>query len=232
MFPGSGVNSPPPVDSPSNPSAFIPTRLVETGLRLERRGWALGTSGNFSAVLAHDPLLLAITASGIDKASLTEKDIVEVDERAQVVNGQGNRHPSAEAHLHIAVVKARGAGAVLHTHSVWNTMLTEADEAAAERREISIRGYEMLKGLAGVRTHEHEERVPIVENSQDIPKMAREVEAMLAERPEAHAFLIRRHGLYTWGSDLSEATRHVEILEFLFEVMGRSQAQARSQREN
>jgi len=69
--------------------------------------------------------------------------------------------------------------------------------------------------------------VPIVENSQDIPTMAREVEAMLAERPDAHAFLIRRHGLYTWGSDLSEAVRHVEILEFLFEVMGR-----RSQREN
>ena len=208
------------MDSPSKPGASVAARLVETGLRLERRGWALGTSGNFSAVLARDPLRLAITASGIDKASLAEKDIVEMDEHAQLVRGNGR--PSAEAHLHVAVVKARGAGAVLHTHSVWNTILT--DEAAAERREISIRGFEMLKGLAGVGTHEHEERVPIVENSQDIPKMAREVEAMLAERPEAHAFLIRRHGLYTWGSDLSEAMRHVEILEFLFEVMGRSRS--------
>jgi methylthioribulose-1-phosphate dehydratase len=208
------------MDSPSNAGASIATRLVETGLRLERRGWALGTSGNFSAVLAHDPLLLAITASGIDKASLSEKDIVEVDERAHLVRGDGR--PSAETHLHVAVVKARGAGAVLHTHSVWNTIL--ADAAAAECREISIRGYEMLKGLAGVRTHEHEERVPIVENAQDMPKLAREVEAMLAERPEAHAFLIRRHGLYTWGSDLSEAVRHVEILEFLFEVVGRSRS--------
>ena len=206
------------MDSPSNPGASIATRLVETGLRLERRGWALGTSGNFSAVLARDPLRLAITASGIDKASLAEKDIVEMDEHAQLVRGNGR--PSAEAHLHVAVVKARGAGAVLHTHSVWNTILTDE----AEGGEISIRGFEMLKGLAGVRTHEHEERVPIVENSQDIPKMAREVEAMLAERPEAHAFLIRRHGLYTWGSDLSEAMRHVEILEFLFEVMGRSRS--------
>ncbi len=214
------------MDTPSDPGASIATRLVETGLRLERRGWASGTSGNFSAVLAHDPLRLAITASGIDKASLAEKDIVEVDERAQLVRGDGR--PSAEAHLHVAVVKARGAGAVLHTHSVWNTVLTEADAAAAEPREISIRGYEMLKGLAGVRTHEHEERVPIVENAQDIPKLAREVEAMLAERPEAHAFLIRRHGLYTWGSDLSEAVRHVEILEFLFEVVGRSRSQQRS----
>ncbi|HEY7369457.1 MAG TPA: methylthioribulose 1-phosphate dehydratase [Thermoanaerobaculia bacterium] len=212
------------MDSLSNPGASVAARLVETGLRLERRGWALGTSGNFSAVLAHDPLRLAITASGIDKASLAEKDIVEVDERAQLISpkAKGDGRPSAEAHLHIAVVKARGAGAVLHTHSVWNTVLTEAD--AAESGEISIRGYEMLKGLAGVRTHEHEERVPIVENTQDIPKLAREVEAMLAQRHEAHAFLIRRHGLYTWGSDLSEAVRHVEILEFLFEVLGRSRA--------
>jgi methylthioribulose-1-phosphate dehydratase len=206
------------MNSPSNPGTSIAMRLVETGLRLERRGWALGTSGNFSAVLARDPLRLAITASGIDKASLSERDIVEVDDRAQLVRGDGR--PSAEAHLHVAVVKARSAGAVLHTHSVWNTILTDA----AEGGDISIRGYEMLKGLAGVRTHEHEERVPIVENAQDIPKLAREVEVILAERPEAHAFLIRRHGLYTWGSDLSEAVRHVEIFEFLFEVLGRSRS--------
>src|SRR5215472_2212200 len=95
--------------------ASVAARLVETGLRLERRGWALGTSGNFSAVIAPDPLRLAITASGIDKASLSERDIVEVDGQARLVNGNaGNGRPSAETHLHVAVVKTRGAGAVLH----------------------------------------------------------------------------------------------------------------------
>ena len=194
----------------------LEARLVEAGRRLERRGWALGTSGNFSAVVAHDPLRLAITASGVDKASLSERDIVEVDPEARLVHGEGR--PSAEAHLHIAVVKTRGAGAVLHTHSVWSTVLTDATEAG----EISLQGYEMLKGLAGVTTHEHKEGVPILENAQDMPKLAREVEAILAGRPEAHAFLLRRHGLYTWGRDLTEAVRHVEIFEFLFEVVGRS----------
>jgi methylthioribulose-1-phosphate dehydratase len=53
-------------------------------------------------------------------------------------------------------------------------------------------------------------------------KLARDVEAILTGRPDAHAFLLRRHGLYTWGRDLPEAMRHVEILEFLFEVLGRS----------
>jgi methylthioribulose-1-phosphate dehydratase len=194
----------------------IATRLVEAGRRLERRGWALGTSGNFSTVVAADPLRLAITASGVDKATLSERDVVEVDSQARLVRGDGR--PSAEAHLHVAVVKTRGAGAVLHTHSVWTTVLTDTTQA----REIVIRGYEMLKGLAGVGTHEHEERVPILENAQDMPKLARDVEGILAGRPEAHAFLLRRHGLYTWGRDLSEAVRHVEILEYLFEVLGRS----------
>jgi len=60
-----------------------------------------------------------------------------------------------------------------------------------------------------------------VENAQDMPALARRVEELLRERPDAHAFLLRRHGLYTWGRDLAEAVRHVEILEFLFEVLGR-----------
>jgi methylthioribulose-1-phosphate dehydratase len=191
-------------------------RIADVGRRLERRGWAVGTSGNFSAVVSQKPLRLAITASGLDKAALVPEDVVEVDEDARLVAGRGK--PSAETHLHVAVVRARGAGAVLHTHSVWSTLLSDAHAAAGE---LPIAGYEMLKGLDGVVTHEHEERVPIVENAQDMPALARRVEELLRERPDAHAFLLRRHGLYTWGRDLAEAVRHVEILEFLFEVLGR-----------
>jgi ribulose-5-phosphate 4-epimerase/fuculose-1-phosphate aldolase len=36
-----------------------------------------------------------------------------------------------------------------------------------------------------------------------------------------HGFLLSRHGLYTWGRDLAEARRHVEIFEFLFEAVAR-----------
>jgi methylthioribulose-1-phosphate dehydratase len=52
--------------------------------------------------------------------------------------------------------------------------------------------------------------------------LAGSVEETLKEHPDAHGFILRRHGLYTWGKDLSEAKRHVEILEFLLEVMGRT----------
>lgn len=85
----------------------------------------------------------------------------------------------------------------------------------------------MLKGLEGVTTHEHREWVPIIENSQDMTALAKSVEDTLNQNPQSHAFLLRRHGLYTWGSNIEEAKRHVEILEFLLEVLGRRYCAAR-----
>lgn len=80
----------------------------------------------------------------------------------------------------------------------------------------------MLKGLAGIQTHEHRESIPIIENSQDMKVLARALQDSLEKHPSSHGVLVRRHGLYTWGRDLAEAKRHVEILEFLLEVIGRA----------
>jgi methylthioribulose-1-phosphate dehydratase len=195
--------------------ADLAAELAEIGRQCHARGWALGTSGNFSAVVNRDPLRLAITTSGVDKGTLSVREIVEIDERGKVVAGSGR--PSAEASLHLAIARARGAGAVLHTHSIWSTILSDA----ATEDGLALEGYEMLKGLDGVGTHEHREWLPILDNTQDWAAAVPQVEAILAEQPKAHGFLIRRHGLYTWGRDLAEAQRQVEILEFLFEVMGR-----------
>jgi methylthioribulose-1-phosphate dehydratase len=79
----------------------------------------------------------------------------------------------------------------------------------------------MLKGLSGISTHQHEEALPIIENSQEMNSLSKAVEQKLVDYPDAHGFILRRHGMYTWGSDIAEAKRHVEILEFLFEVCGR-----------
>jgi methylthioribulose-1-phosphate dehydratase len=176
----------------------------------------MGTSGNFSVVCAGTPLRLAITASGAHKGTLRPAEVLVVDESGAVRAGRGK--PSAETRLHLEVVSARGAGAVLHTHSVWSTILSGLHESAGG---FDLEGYEMLKGLEGVTTHRHRERVPIVPNSQDMASLAAAVRNALAATAAAHAVLIGSHGLYTWGRTLEEAERHVEILEFLFEVEGR-----------
>jgi methylthioribulose-1-phosphate dehydratase len=176
-------------------------------------------------VVSRDPLRLAITASGVDKGQLTADHVLEIGGDGAVQSGSGA--PSAEASLHLVVARERGpaAGAVLHTHSVWSTMLS--DTAAGERGAgLAIEGYEMLKGLDGIHTHEHREWLPIVENRQDWSAAAPGIASMLAKHPAAHGFLIRRHGLYTWGKDLAAAKRHVEVLEFLLEVMARKRGNA------
>ncbi|HWC20068.1 MAG TPA: methylthioribulose 1-phosphate dehydratase [Terriglobales bacterium] len=200
-------------------SAFqLSSALAEAGRSFYRRGWVLGTSGNFSAIIRREPLRLLITSSGIDKARLSPQHFLEIDECGNLLRGLGK--PSAEAHLHIAVARVRGAGVILHTHSIWSTLLSDLH---AGEGGLTISGLEMLKGLEGVKTHEHSEWLPILENSQDIPSLALGVEAILSKHLEAHGFLLRGHGLYTWGEDLVQARRHVEILEFLLEVLGRRQ---------
>jgi methylthioribulose-1-phosphate dehydratase len=198
-------------------------QLAEVGRQFYARGWVLGTSGNFSSVLSRDPLRLAITSTGLDKGQLEPEQFLEIDGDSTVLRGDGR--PSAETLLHQAIVRRENIGAVLHTHSVWSTVLSAWHKKDAG---LAIEGYEMLKGLEGVRTHEHREWLPIVENSQDMESLSSEVAGLLHRHPESHGFLIRGHGLYTWGADLAQAKRHVEILEFLMEVLVRTRGGASS----
>jgi methylthioribulose-1-phosphate dehydratase len=195
----------------------LATELADVARRFYQRGWVLGTSGNFSATVATGPLELCITPTGARKGALSASDFLLLDAKGRVrfpLKGK----PSAETPLHMEIINSRGAGSVLHTHSVWSTILSERHRGD---KGLAISGYEMLKGLDGVHTHEHREWIPIVDNDQDMPRLAARVQEVLRAEPAAHAFLLSGHGLYTWGRTIADAERHVEILEFLLETQGR-----------
>jgi len=193
--------------------------LRDVGAIFWQRGWSVGTSSNYSVVVSRDPLELLVTASGKDKGRLTRGDFVRIGAGGKPV---ADRQPksSAETLLHVVAASQPGVGAVLHTHSVWSTLLSDLFHAQGG---LEISGYEMLKGLEGVKTHEHTSWVEIFENTQDIPGLAEQVRERMNDdaEPLQHGYLIRKHGLYTWGRDLDEARRHVEIFEFLFECVAR-----------
>lgn len=194
-------------------------QLRRVGNIFWQRGWSLGTSSNYSVVVHRDPLQILVTASGKDKGRLGREDFVLVD--AQGVPTRPNQpKSSAETLLHCVAAQRSDVGAILHTHSVWSTVLSER---FAPLGGIMLEGFEMLKGLNGVATHEHRQWLPIFENTQDIPSLAEKVQAAMQqpEQPLTHGYLIRRHGIYTWGRDLDEAARQIEILEFLLECLGR-----------
>jgi methylthioribulose-1-phosphate dehydratase len=194
--------------------------LRRVGKMCWKRGWSLGTSSNYSVVVQRDPLLLLVTASGKDKGHLQRDDFVLVRGQDGTPACPGQPKSSAETLLHCVAAEDETVGAVLHTHSIWSTILSER---FCPQSGILIEGFEMLKGLNDVTTHEHAQWLPIFQNTQDIPALAEQVrqEMRHPQRPMRHGYLILRHGLYTWGKDLDEARRQLEVLEFLLECLGR-----------
>jgi len=185
-----------------------------------RRGWVPATAGNFSFREAATGRIF-ITASGLDKGAITPDDLLEIDIHCAVIAGVGK--PSAETSLHGVIYREfgnseSGPTAIFHVHTIWNTLLSDRFAAAGA---LPLENYELLKALSGVATHEHRELVPILENSQDYGALAQKLEATLASHPGSHGVLLRRHGLYTWGESVAGARRHLEALEFLFEVEAR-----------
>lgn len=193
--------------------------LQDIGALFYQKNWSLATSSNYSVVMERQPLRLLMTASGKDKRSLSAEDFLMVDNRGCPVTA-GSLKPSAETMLHIAIAENSDAGAILHTHSVWSTLLSDV---YCQADGLTIEGFEMEKGLEGITTHEHKLWIPILENSQDMQQLAESVTGLLKSQSSklSYAFILRRHGMYAWGKTLSEARRHVEALEFLLEVKGR-----------
>ena len=195
--------------------------LSATMKLLHRRGWCDGTGGNFSVVVAHEPLRLLMAPSGVDKGSVQPEELIEVNSNGDVTRGAGKA--SAETLLHLRIIDYCGAGAVLHTHSLSGTLLSKTE---LERGKVTLEGWEMLKGLKGVTTHDTSVNVPIIANNQDLQALSEAAAERLSEAP--HGLLVSGHGLYAWGDNLKEARRHTEILEFLLELSWR-QSLMRSQ---
>ena len=103
-------------------------------------------------------------------------------------------------------------GAIVHIHARNATVLS----MAAKGDVVRLEGYELVKALTGVRTHETTIDVPLFANTQDMEQLARDVRARLgANPPNTFGYLLAGHGLYAWGRSMADALRHTEALEFL-----------------
>lgn len=175
---------------------------------LAARGWTPATSSNFSLRL--DDRHVAITASGGEKGRLTEDQVMVVDLDGQPV--ATDQRPSAETLLHTRLYqRSAQIGCVLHTHSQNQTV---ASRLYAGAGQVHLEGYEMLKAFKGNTTHQTMLDLPVLPNSQDMPTLAAQVDALLDSR-EMWGYLIDGHGLYAWGADMAEARRHLEAFDFL-----------------
>jgi methylthioribulose-1-phosphate dehydratase len=187
--------------------------LIEAGRFFHSRGWVPATGGNFST--RADEAAIAITASGCHKGELTEADIILADLDGRSLTP--TRKSSYETLLHCQLYKRLPqCGAVLHTHSIANTVLSRT------RDKVNLTGYELLKVLEGIGSHESTVTIPVFDNDQDIARLAAAVDGQMHNGVARHGYLIRGHGLYAWGPTLAAARHRVEALEFMFECEMRS----------
>lgn len=180
--------------------------VIEMARFAGARGWVPATSGNFSVRM--DEKMAALTATGANKAALTEEGVIE----AAIV---GAKHPraSAEAPLHLARYAASPEiGAIAHMHSMAATVLSRRHEKAGALR---LEGWELLKAFSGIATHETALDIPIVPNAQDTDALARQVEERLSGAAPVYGYLIAGHGLYVWGRTAADTIRHMEAFDFL-----------------
>ncbi len=183
--------------------------LIEAGRFIHRRGWAPATSGNFSARLSDGRI--AITVSGKHKGELAPDDIMLIDAEGRPLDG---KKPSAETLLHTSLYRRYpSVGAVLHPHTPGATMISRL-----VRDALMLEDYELLKALAGIDTHETRIHIPIFPNDQNIPRLALKVDEYFELHGDIHGYIIAGHGFYTWGETVRDALRHVEALEFLFDI--------------
>jgi len=184
--------------------------IIEAGQFLYARGWSPATSSNYSVRLSASEALL--TVSGKHKGQLGIEDVLATDLAGNSL--EPGKKPSAETLLHTQLYRCRPeVGAVLHTHSVNATVLSRLTAAD----HLVFEDYELQKAFSGVSTHESKVQVPIFDNDQDIARLAGKVQPWLDQHPDCAGYLIRGHGLYTWGAKMTDALRQIEAFEFLFE---------------
>ncbi len=196
-------------------------RVCELCRDLYSLGWASGTGGGFSL---RDGDRIYVAPSGVQKERITPEQVFVVGLDGQVVESPptsqdgGDASGVAKAPLKVSACtplflhayRLRGAGAVLHSHSL-NACLA----SVVSGRLFRVRGLEMMKGIDGaVADQVHE--VPILDNTPHEHELADALHDAIQDYPRTSAVLVRGHGAYIWGRDWVHAKTQAECYDYLF----------------
>lgn len=194
----------------------IPELICELCQQFYDLGWVSGTGGGISIRGAEG---IFIAPSGVQKERMRPEDIYLLDakdlEEARVVHGP------ADASLKISecrplfynAYRLRGAGAVLHSHSIWSVLASRMFS-----NEFVCQGLEMQKGLRGVGCFDTL-RVPIIANTAREAELTVSMAAAIEGYPQVDAVLVAGHGVYVWGETWAQAKTQAECYDFLFRAV-------------
>ncbi|KAI9443534.1 class II aldolase/adducin N-terminal [Lactarius indigo] len=205
-------------DDPLHPANLIPELC--RGFYL--LGWVTGTGGGISIRIADK---VYIAPSGVQKERILPSHIFVLPfpsppdgDRAFLRRPSLDLKESACTPLFWNAFDLRGAGSCIHTHSqnaVMATLLTHGNTFRISHQMIKgVRVGGMKAALSYLDTLE----VPIIENTPNEEDLKDSMADAMRRYPDAPAVLVRRHGIYVWGSDWEKAKTQTECLDYLFEI--------------
>lgn len=180
--------------------------VLEANLELPRKGLVTYTWGNVSGIDRENNLLV-IKPSGVPYEELKLEHLVVLDLDGNKVEGKLN--PSSDTATHLIIYKNfKDVGGVVHTHSRWATIWSQAGKAipafgtthadyfygdipcTREMTDVEIKGeYEKQTGNVIVETFAGKNPV------------------------FAPGVLVNNHGPFCWGKDAHEAVHNSVVLE-------------------
>jgi L-fuculose-phosphate aldolase len=180
----------------------IIAEIITAGRRLAAGGLVIGTAGNLSARAGEH---LVVTGSGTDLGALTPGDLTVVDRSGTVLDG--DRAPTSELPLHLAIYRSTGAAAIAHAHSPSSIAIGATHDVLPPVHYATV-------PLGGV--------VRVAEYATfGTPELAANVLVALDGR---FAALMRNHGSVAYGASVAEACERLETVEWLAEVYRRAAA--------
>ena len=177
--------------------------VLEASKEMEAMGLVTGTSGNVSMRLpGQDGAdLMAVTPSSISYSRMSERHIVIADFDLEPV--EGDFIPSVESPLHVEIYRRRpDAGAVVHTHSVYASVLAVAGV------ELPPLIDEMVIRVGG----------PVGVSEYGFPGSQELADSVCEALGDRKAALIRNHGAVAVGSDLQEALEIAALVERICQI--------------
>ena len=172
-------------------------------------GWASGTGGGI-CIREGDQVIVA--PSGVQKERMRPEQMftLALDGSVLARPEDPSLRPSECSSLFLKAIHLRGAGAVIHSHSINALLATLVFET-----EFEVSHLEMIKGSSGMR---YSDRlvVPIIANTEKECDLADSLEEAILAYPASHAVLVRRHGVYVWGRDWVAAKTQAECYDYLF----------------
>lgn len=169
-------------------------QILDYGLKAYNSGFVTETEGNLSIRVAENRFL--VSPSHVPYEKRKPSDIVVIDSEGKVLAGE--RRPTSEWRMHLAVYKARkDVNAIVHAHPVYCSILAVIGEPLPPVLD------EMLPYLGGV-----------IEVSEFAPSGSAEIgQSVTKSLGNRAAVLISNHGNLCVGKNMSRAFQTAKYVE-------------------